>query len=284
MKEKGKIKNTTKIIYLLDTNKDSLNKPKSKKYIMNKYFFEKTNLKSRLVYFLLIIIVIQFILITFLFIRNFKFSNVESSNNNNNNDNDNIQEKFEDIDANILLPLKNTFVEVILTEPEEQKFMNGIIRKYKPKKVVEIGVFSGGTSALILNAVKDIPNSKVYSIDRETQWQRNRSKKIGWFVGEKYPELMDKWTLYTGKNTAEVIETIGNNIDLVFIDTVHYTPGEMLNWLEILPFLKEEAIVIIHDVFYMFAKHENYGRGSIINYSNIISDIIINKNILIKYK
>lgn len=265
MKEKGKIKNKKKVRYLLDKNKDSLNKPKSNKYKINKNIFEKTNLKSRIVYFLLIIIVIQFILIIFLFVRNLKFSNAESSNNN---DDDNIQEKFEDIDANNFVPIKNTFAEVILTEPEEQKFMNGIIRKYKPKKVLEIGVFSGGTSVLIMNAIKDIPNSKLYSVDKETRWQRNRSKKIGWFVGEKHPELMDKWTLYTGKNTAEVIETIGNNIDLVYIDTVHYTPGEMINLLEILPFLKEEAIIIIHDVFLMFVKNANFGRGPIINYSN----------------
>ena len=38
----------------------------------------------------------------------------------------------------------------------------------------------------------------------------NRSKKIGWLVSEKFPELMDKWTLFISKNTAEVIETIGN--------------------------------------------------------------------------
>ena len=63
---------------------------------------------------------------------------------------------------------------------------------------------------------------------------------------------MDKWTLFVGGLTAQYIETIGNDIDLVFIDTVHFTPGEMLDWLMVLPFLKDEAILVLHDTFFMY--------------------------------
>ena len=73
---------------------------------------------------------------------------------------------------------------------------------------------------------------------------------------EKFPELMNKWTLYNGGITSQFIETIGNDIDLVFIDTIHVTPGEMLDWLMVLPFLKNEAIVIFHDVFALYS----YGK------------------------
>ena len=62
---------------------------------------------------------------------------------------------------------------------------------------------------------------------------------------------MDKWTLYTGGITSQFIETIGYGIDLVFIDIKHVTPGEMLDWLMVLPFLKNEAIVIFHDAFFL---------------------------------
>ena len=78
---------------------------------------------------------------------------------------------------------------------------------------------------------------------------------------------MNKWTIYAGVNTAEVIEKIGNNIDFAFIDTVHWCPGEMLNWLEILPFLKEEAVVVFHDAFLMFFNDRINDRRTI-NYSN----------------
>ena len=52
----------------------------------------------------------------------------------------------------------------------------------------------------------------------------------------------------TGKIAADVIKEIGNEIDLVFIDSAHFEPGEILDFLIILPFLKEEGIVCFHDI------------------------------------
>ena len=148
---------------------------------------------------------------------------------------------------------------------DEQKFLNGIIRKYKPKKILEIGVAGGGTSALILNAIKDFPESKLYSIDKNTQWYKNPEKKTGMLIEEKFPGLIYKWTLYLGGIISEFIENIGDNIDLVYIDTMHLTPGEMLNWLEVLPFLKEEAIIILHDIFNK-EKKRNYSNNQLLCY------------------
>ena len=55
-----------------------------------------------------------------------------------------------------------------------------------------------------------------------------------------------------GKMDTEIrwnsIEKIGKNIDLAMIDTSHFEPGEILDFLLILPFLKDEAIVIFHDI------------------------------------
>ena len=48
----------------------------------------------------------------------------------------------------------------------DQKFLYSLIRKFEPKKLLEIGVSAGGSSSLILNAIKELPNSKLYSIDR----------------------------------------------------------------------------------------------------------------------
>ena len=104
---------------------------------------------------------------------------------------------------------------------------------------MEIGVSRGGSASLILNAIKDIEGAKLYSIDKSVHCYREQNKNSGYLVKEKFPEFMDKWTLFLGGLTAEYIETIGNGIDLVFIDTVHLTPGEMLDWLMVLPFLKE---------------------------------------------
>jgi predicted O-methyltransferase YrrM len=135
---------------------------------------------------------------------------------------------------------------------DEQNFIYELIKTLKPKKIVEIGVFRGGSTAIILNAIKDIKNSKLFSIDKSNYCYKEKNKKTGYLIPEKFPELMDKWALYTGGITAKFIESIKDEIDLVFIDTVHSTPGEMLDWLMVLPFLKNESIVIFHDTFYQY--------------------------------
>lgn len=124
----------------------------------------------------------------------------------------------------------------------QREFLNGVIRKFKPKKIVEIGVASGGGSSIILNAIKDINNSHLYSIDLST------SDKIGIFVRKVFPDFLNKWNLYTGSIAANVIEEIGDNIDMVFIDSAHFEPGEILDFLVILPFVKEQAIIGFHDI------------------------------------
>jgi predicted O-methyltransferase YrrM len=159
---------------------------------------------------------------------------------------------LETYDLNILKLVENKIKNYVQLIPEEEKFLNGLIRAIKPKKVVEIGISKGGSSALILNAIKDIKGAKLFSIDRSTYCYRERNKKSGFLVQEKFSELMDKWTLYIGGLTSEFIETIGDGIDLVFIDTKHVTPGEMLDWLMVLPFLKNKSIVVFHDTFFSY--------------------------------
>ena len=110
------------------------------------------------------------------------------------------------------------------------------------KNIVEIYTAQGGGTSIILNAIQDIENSHLYSIDL------SNSKNIGKCVRKIFPEFLNKWTLFQGDVAAKFIEQIGNNIDMVFIDSAHYEPGEILDFLIIFPFLKENAIVGFHDI------------------------------------
>ena len=180
------------------------------------------------------------------------YKSEEKRDQNNKYVNSNNQYNISDTDLNIFSLIQSRIKDYVELTIDEQKFFHSLLRTFKPKKIVEIGVSSGGSAILILNAIKDIEGAKLFSIDKSIYWYRNRFKKTGYLVKEKFPELMDKWTLYTGGLTAEFIETIGDGIDFVFIDTVHYTPGEMLDWLMVLPFLKNEAIVLFHDTFVLY--------------------------------
>ena len=248
--------------YKFDKYSSKYDEEKSFKRIKIYKFINRQNYnKSYIILFLIIIIIIQLIINIYFFFKSIssKYNNISFEINNN--------EKIEEIDSNLILPLQDRLKGVIEITFDEQKYLNGMVRKFKPKKLVEIGVSGGGTSALMLNAIKDMPDAKLYSIDRYVNWYRGEGKKSGWAIEERFSELMNKWTFYTGVNTAEVIEKIGNNIDFAYIDTVHKCPGEMINFLEILPFLKEEAIVVLHDTYMNFLANYIYDK-KIINYSN----------------
>lgn len=51
----------------------------------------------------------------------------------------------------------------------EPYFIYGLIRKLKPRNCLELVVAKGGSAVLILNVLKDIPNSFLISIDLNTQ-------------------------------------------------------------------------------------------------------------------
>ena len=129
--------------------------------------------------------------------------------------------------------------------------INGLIRKYKPKNCLEIGVARGGSSILILNAIKDLPDSRLVSIDLFTSLFVN---KIGYLVSEKFPELMNKWKLFIGDMPHKFLIKLNLKFDFLFLDTAHVAPGEFFNLIECLPFLKKNAIVVLHDTIWHLEK------------------------------
>lgn len=136
---------------------------------------------------------------------------------------------------------------------DEQEFLNSLILRLKPKKIVEIGVYAGGSSAIILNSASSYKNFHLHSIDYNKMQDyssvfSNRGvEETGIVLKENYMDIKDKWTLYTGGLTMDFIEKIGGAIDLCFIDTRHSPPAEILDFLMVLPFLKKGATVIFHD-------------------------------------
>ncbi len=157
-------------------------------------------------------------------------------------------------ETNIYNNLKKTkFIEKGCSQmwDNQQEFLNGVIRKFKPKKILEIGVAEGGSSIIILNAIKDIKNAHLYSVDL------NSNSQVGYCVRNLMKEDINKWTLYTGNIVAKFIEEVGNNIDMVFIDSAHFEPGEILDFLIVLPFLREGAIVGFHDIGNQITKSGN---------------------------
>lgn len=47
----------------------------------------------------------------------------------------------------------------------------------------------------------------------------------------------------------QFLDDIGGDIDFLVLDTVHILPGEILDFLAVLPWLKDGAVVVLHDIF-----------------------------------
>lgn len=133
----------------------------------------------------------------------------------------------------------------------QSAFLCGLIKEYKPMKILEVGVAAGGTTAIILNCISILGlDAEVYSVDTSVDYYRDKSKKTGHLAQEckQYLKRTVKHKMYMGGVLPECIDEIGGNIDLVILDTMHTLPGEMLDFLVCFPYLRKGSIVVLHDI------------------------------------
>lgn len=129
---------------------------------------------------------------------------------------------------------------------QDRAFLNTLLLRKQPKKVLELGVSMGGSSVVILNAIKNIPGSKLYSCDYNEKHYRIKDKNTGFYV-DNFPALKNNWKLFCGGFALNYLDEIGGDIDFCLIDTVHSNPGEILDILMVLPYLKKDALIVFHD-------------------------------------
>lgn len=135
----------------------------------------------------------------------------------------------------------------------ERRFIWGLLKFYKPTKLIEIGVYRGGGSWLLLNAIKDNQEATLVSIDKANLLPADNKKyftetMVGQAVVDKIDEQSkQQWNLIVGKDFSEEAERLNTKYDFAVIDTSHAHPIETLNFLTVLPYLQDGAVVILHD-------------------------------------
>ena len=139
----------------------------------------------------------------------------------------------------------------------ESEFLCGIISKIRPKKILEVGVAAGGTTAIIMQCLNELNlASQVISCDLNKQYYRDKKLDTGFLMSSiKHKFATIKHTFMLGAYLPEFLDDIGGDIDLVIIDTVHTMPGEILDFLAVLPFMKNNGVVILHDVAFSYYYH-----------------------------
>ena len=264
-----------------------------KNLILIKNSTTKQNLYSYLKEYLnkiFIIILFFYIIIIHLLLYSRKTIIHKNENKINIKNNDNKENKY-DINFDYLNYERNIVTEKMIKYAGWQLsinqvyFINGLIRKIKPKNCLEIGVANGGSSILILNALKDFKNSHLISLDLNSRSCTNHLLKTGNRVKKYFPELADKWSLFTGDLPNKFLDKLNMKFDFVFIDSAHESPGEILNLIEILPFINENVIIVVHDIFWHFTrkappppKEIKFTPSSIYLLSVLYGDKILIKN------
>lgn len=125
-----------------------------------------------------------------------------------------------------------------------------LIEKYKPKRILEIGVSTGGSTSVYLNCIKELGlNCELVSVDSETIALYKKGKPaIGSevYALKDYLDLKD-FKLITGKFLPEVSDSIGL-FDMVIMDTIHFVPGEVLDLLCLKNNVHKGTILVLDDI------------------------------------
>ena len=130
----------------------------------------------------------------------------------------------------------------------QRRFISGLIQYYQPETVLELGVSSGGGTMVLLNSLAEIEHAELYSIDNAQRVYRSPDMEVGHYAIEAYSDLRDKsWYLLRGKDPAAVMESLGKKFDFCVIDTCHLHPVETMNFISILPWMNDGAVVVMHD-------------------------------------
>lgn len=171
---------------------------------------------------------------------------------------------------------KSGLEDLILMTEIESSFLCGTLKKFRPKKILEVGVAAGGSTAIILQVLEELGDSyELYSVDRLIKHWHYKQEDIGFLATAAIKSnlinpagLHGEHKLYLGKYLPQIIDEIGGEIDCVILDTVHYLPGEILDFLAVFPYLTDGAIIVLHDVALNQYKcqtkwHDAYATGAL---------------------
>lgn len=129
----------------------------------------------------------------------------------------------------------------------ENAFLMGLIRKFHPRKILEVGVSTGATTTMILEYLSRVnSDAELWSVDINESYYRDSAKSTGFIALERFGGAQN-WHLLTGRVLPEYMPTLGEGIDFCILDTVHSLPGELLDFLVIISRIKCNSIIVLHD-------------------------------------
>lgn len=162
----------------------------------------------------------------------------------------------------------------------ESAFLCGLIKKFRPDRIVEAGVAGGGTTAVILQCLLELEmqECELYSIDYSERFYRDKKLATG-FLGEQAKQLAGipfRHYVCLGDIACNYMKQYGGNIDFLIIDTMHILPGEILDFITLLPYLKDGCIVVLHDISYGLISDYMNGYATSVLFSAVTAEKYLN--------
>lgn len=144
----------------------------------------------------------------------------------------------------------------------DSRFLAGLVNFANARKVLEIGVASGWSSAVLLKALSGLDGDrKVIGIDLSRDYYLDASIPTGRAVDETVPDLLPNYRLLTGRLAFDAMAEVGP-VDFGFIDGHHMHPWATLDMLSILPFIERGRWVAMHDLnLCTFERHAHRNRA-----------------------
>jgi predicted O-methyltransferase YrrM len=133
-------------------------------------------------------------------------------------------------------------------------FLSTLVTELAPSAIVEVGVASGCSSAVLLQAQSCIQRAEnpsapwLFSYDVSEYCYFDASRLVGAAVDEMAPDLRPFWCLTIGDALKAREMLSGRELVLGFIDADHRHPWPTLDLLAILPTLRTGAWVALHDI------------------------------------
>lgn len=133
-------------------------------------------------------------------------------------------------------------------------FLYDLVRGIRPApgRMIEVGVASGASSALLLHAIADAGwgcEGALQSFELHPFCYFDRSKPVGVLVQEQAAGLAKWWTLHVRKTAREAGRMWEREkVGFAFIDADHRHPAPTADLLWLLPALAPGAWVALHDI------------------------------------
>ena len=144
----------------------------------------------------------------------------------------------------------------------DSRFLAGLVNFANPRSAVEIGVASGWSSAVMLQALGAIDGERtVTGIDLSAEYYLDSTIPTGRAVEEAVPDLVGNYRLLTGRLAFDAMADVGK-VEFAFIDGHHMHPWATLDMLSVLPFVDRGRWVAMHDLnLCTFDRHRHTNRA-----------------------